>query len=275
MDNTRETPPQFFETGWARVTLSRDFYHNCITKDPFPHSHPMFELHYIDRGSCSVKTKTQTLLCQQGSFLLLPPRCIHRLLPQEEQVQTITLMFQLEDNYLQLGTLSSREVWLFPDSFGGADRLLRIREELTLCCPMYQEKVQGELAALLADIFRVLGESKTAAEEACDNRAEYIQAYLMEHRFDPDCSCENLAKALHLSRRQVQRLCLQYYGTTFRQMLTSMRMEIAAYRLHTTDVPIGELAQQMGYSSAAYFSAAYKRHFGLAPSQERILDNRT
>lgn len=266
--------PLHFETGWASVTLSRDFDHNCITKDPFPHSHPMFELHYIDRGSCSIETKAQTLLCQQGSFLLLSPRCTHRLFPQEEHVQTITLMFQLEDNYLQPSNLSSQDFWSFPDSFGGAKRLLSVREELSLCRPMYRQKVQGELSSLLADIFRVLGEQKAIAQEPADNRADCIQVYLMEHRFDPDCSCEGLAKKLHLSTRQVQRLCLQYYGATFRQMLTSMRMEIAAYRLRTTDVPIGELAQQMGYSSAAYFSAAYKHHFGIAPSQDRVLDNR-
>ena len=270
-----QNPPLHFETGWASVTLSRDFYHNCITKDPFPHSHPIFELHYIDQGCCCVETKTENVLCQQGNFLLLPPRCIHRLLPMEEQVQTITLMFQLEDNYLPLGKLPSQEIWQFPDNFRGKDRLLCIREELTLYRPMYREKIQGELASLLADIFRVLGESKTTSEETGDNRADQIQGYLMEHRFDPDCSCENLANKLHLSTRQVQRLCLQYYGATFRQMLTSMRMEIAAYRLRTTDVPIGELAQQMGYSSAAYFSAAYKHHFGIAPSQDRVLDNRT
>ena len=275
MDNTHNTPPLHFAVGWANVTLSRDFYHNCITVDPFPHSHPMFELHYIDKGSCKLETQTETASCQQGSFLLLPPRCTHRLLPLEEQVQTITLMFQLEGNYLQAGKLPSREVWLFPDSFGGKGRLLCIRKELTLCRPMYQEKIQGELASLLADIFRALGESKTTSADTGDTRADQIQGYLMEHRFDPDCSCENLAANLHLSTRQVQRLCLQYYGATFRQLLTSMRMEIAAYRLHTTDVPIGELALQMGYSSAAYFSAAYKQHFGIAPSQDRTLENQT
>lgn len=275
MDNTHNAPPLYFVTGMASVTLSRDFYHNCITKDPFPHTHPVFELHYIDRGSCSVETKTESELCNQGSFLLLPPRCIHRLLPLEEQVQTITLMFQLEDNYLRFSTLSNKAFWLFPDNFGGKDRLMYIRKELTLCRLMYREKIQGELTSLLADIFRVVGEFKTTPEDTRDNRANQIQAYLTEHRFDPDCSCEHLAEKLFLSTRQVQRLCLQYYGATFRQLLTSMRMEIAAHRLRTTDVPICELAQQLGYSSAAYFSAAYKRHFGITPSLERNLENRT
>ena len=259
-----------FLSGWITVKLPRDFYHNCLTKDPFPHSHPMFELHYLVEGNCTVETKSERLLCGQGSFLLLPPHIMHRLLPEGEAVQTISFVFGMDDT-----TVYPKDVWTIQDGFAGGDRLFRIREELVKQEPLYAEKIRGELTALLADIVRALGETGNIADEINENRAERIQTYLMEHRFDANCSCEELAKDMHLSTRQVQRLCTQYYGATFRQLLTSMRMEIAAYRLRTTDVSIGELAQQIGYSSVASFSVAYKRYFGVAPSKEWTLENRT
>lgn len=259
----------YFTAGQISVTLSRDFYHNCLTKDPFSHSHPMFELHYIAQGSCIIETKAETALCEQGYFLLLPPHCTHRLLPQNQQTQTISLMFNMTENSIILGGFKTMPHWVFADSFAGKERLLRIREELAQCKPMYIEKIQGELIALLADIVRVLGKHREPSVETCENRVERIESYLLEHRFDADCSCEGLARDLHLSMRQIHRLCLQYFGVSFRQLLTSMRMETASYRLQTTNVSVSELAFQLGYSSVASFSAAYRRYFGIAPSQTR------
>jgi len=260
----------YFTAGQISVTLSRDFYHNCLTKDPFSHSHPSFELHYILQGTCCAEVDSVRIPCTQGSFLLLPPHCSHRLLPQEASVQTISISFHSEE-----GVFLATDVCLIPDTFGGEARLLRIREELTMSKPAYTEKVRGELTALLADIIRSAGEIGESAEVAEEHRPERIQGYLMEHRFDPDCSCENLAKQMHLSTRQVQRLCLQYFGATFRELLTSMRMQTAAYRLHTTSISVGDLALQLGYASVSSFSAAYRRHFGKSPSQERSFENQT
>lgn len=260
----------YFTAGQVSVTLSRDFYHNCLTKDPFSHSHPSFELHYILQGNCCAEIDSAMIQCSQGSFLLLPPHCSHRLLPLEASVQTISMTFHSDESIFL-----AADVCLLPDTFDGEARLLRIREELAMGKPAYVEKVRGELTALLADIIRGAGKIGSSAEVAEGNRPERIQGYLIEHRFDPDCSCENLAEQMHLSTRQVQRLCLQYFGATFRELLTSMRMQTAAYRLHTTSVSIGDLALQLGYASVSSFSAAYRRHFGKPPSQERIIENQT
>lgn len=260
----------YFTAGQVSVTLSRDFYHNCLTKDPFFHSHPAFELHYILQGNCSAEIDSATVQCDQGNFLLLPPHCNHRLLPREASVQTISMLFHPQE-----GTFLTADVRVISDTFAGEARLLRIREELAMARPAYTEKVRGELMALLADIIRGAGEMEETLDFAEENRPERIQSYLMEHRFDPDCSCEKLAKQMHLSTRQVQRLCLQAFGATFRTLLSSMRMQTAAYRLHTTDISVGELALQLGYASVSSFSAAYRRHFGKSPSQERVLENQT
>lgn len=91
----------------------------------------------------------------------------------------------------------------------------------------------------------------------------------------PDCSCEALARELGLFIRQVHRVCLQAFGQPFRQLLTGMRMQIAARRLHTTDTPIGTLAEALGYASTASFSAAYKRYFGKPPLADKLTQSDT
>lgn len=258
-----------FGSGRIKVSLPHDFYHNSLTQDPYSHSHPKYELHYILSGNCILHTQEQSLACTQGHFLLIPPRCMHRIVPDDTQVKTLTFLYSVVGDAAAVMPEGSGCV-LIADDFGGAERLMRIRTELTLREAAFAEKIQGELMALLADLARRCGSQNCpVVQEPEENRAEIIESYLAHHKFDPNCSCGELAREMHLSTRQVHRLCLQYFNAPFRELLTDMRMEIASHRLRTTDISIGALATQIGYASIESFSAAYKRHFGKAPSQER------
>lgn len=257
----------------ANLILSRDFFHNCLSKDPYPHSHPKYELHYILAGGTTLITEQGSLSCAQGDFLLVPGRCVHRLEPTDAQTQTLVLLFSLEgEPGAALEPLAIHAPVRIRDTFGGGQRLLLIRQELVGCRWAYRDKIRAELTALLSDLARARGEHGTGADAVQEeNRAEQIEAYLATHGLEPDCSCEALARELGLSTRQVHRVCLQAFGQPFRQLLTQMRMQIAAHRLRTTDARISELAEALGYASTASFSAAYKRHFGKPPRAEKKL----
>lgn len=257
----------------ANLILSQDFFHNCLSKDPYPHSHSKYELHYILAGGIDLIAEGCDLSCAQGDFLLVPSRCVHRLEPTDDQTQTLALLFSLEwEPGATLAPLAVSAPARIRDTFGGGQRLLLIRQELVGCRWAYGDKIRAELTALLSDLARAKGEHGAAADTVQEeNRAEQIEAYLATHGLEPDCSCEALARELGLSTRQVHRVCLQAFGQPFRQLLTGMRMEIAAHRLRTTDTPIGTLAEALGYASTASFSAAYKRHFGKPPRAEKNL----
>ncbi len=197
------------------------------------------------------------------------------------------LIFDLYGTLVDIHTEESMEVWtktaLFFGYYGAhyAPKELKdafeeqIRTRKATAGQSYECFPDIPFHAVMADLFRALGQHANNAVQAEENRVMQIDSYLMEHRFAPDCSCQNLACQMHLSTRQVQRLCQQYYNAGFRQVLTSMRMEVAAHRLLNSDISVSDVAQQVGYASVASFSAAYKRHFGRAPSQERSLENRT
>lgn len=261
-----------FLSGQLQILLPSDFSHNCLTRDPFPHSHPRFEAHYILCGQCTLVTDAQTLPCPSGHILILPPYLTHRIIPEASDTRTLSFLYtpDTESRFPPGCTLFPAAPQLIEDQFSGKQRLLQIQEELLARKPAYSEKIKGELTALLADLTRSMGAAgHTASIPADETRAEAIEAYLVKHRFDPNCSCDALARQLHLSPRQVQRLCMQYFHASFRTLLTTMRMEIAAHRLRTTKTPIHALAEDLGYASAVSFSAAYKRHFGYPPSRDR------
>lgn len=260
-----------FAASRAMVTLSSDFFHNCLTQCPHLHSHPKYELHCVVSGGCLLKTETEEQACPQDWFFLVPPHCMHSVCPTDDGARTLTFTFDLqvqEETDPVAAALRGSRPRLIPDTFGGIQRLACVQRELAARRPVYDEKIRGELTALLADVARALSDGDIREPAlAEENRAERIEDYLMEHCFEPECSCASLAAQMNLSCRQLHRLCLQYFDAPFRLLLQRMRMETAEHRLRTTDVPVAELAVQLGYASASSFSAAYKRYFGHAPTK--------
>lgn len=70
----------------------------------------------------------------------------------------------------------------------------------------------------------------------------------------------DLAEILHLSERQTERLVIKHTGKTFREELTSVRMNVAKELLNSSDMSLKEISEYCGYSSYAGFWKAMKKH---------------
>ncbi|AOY00939.1 GyrI-like domain-containing protein [Jeongeupia sp. USM3] len=80
----------------------------------------------------------------------------------------------------------------------------------------------------------------------------------------------DLADAAHYSPWYLVRRFQNRYNTTPQAFLWKTRLETAASLLHwAPHLPIGEVARQVGFSSAATFSRAFHREFGFTPSAWR------
>lgn len=96
---------------------------------------------------------------------------------------------------------------------------------------------------------------------------QYIRGNL--HR---DVTLEELADLVHLNKNYLVRLFRETYGQTPIKMLIEMRLEHACDLIANTGMPIAEIAAACGYSSASYFIAEYKKHFGTTPLRQRQQD---
>ncbi|MYM61954.1 AraC family transcriptional regulator [Pseudomaricurvus sp. HS19] len=79
---------------------------------------------------------------------------------------------------------------------------------------------------------------------------------------------ENVADALHLSRRTMQRR-LAEEGTSFSKILEEKRMQLAKSYIADDTLAISEVAYLLGFSEQANFARAFKRWYGSSPSEYR------
>ena len=91
----------------------------------------------------------------------------------------------------------------------------------------------------------------------------------MEENIETPMSCAQLAAAVGLSTRQLERLFRTYLSTAPTRYYLRMRLERARTLLRQTSMPIFDVALATGFISASHFSKCFREHFGTPPSAER------
>ena len=97
--------------------------------------------------------------------------------------------------------------------------------------------------------------------------------YIREHYRD-DINISTVAGFLEISEGYLSRVFKKETDYTFTNYLTFYRMQVAMGLLKDCRVKVYEVADQVGYSDTAYFSAQFKKLLGVSPSeyQERCRD---
>ena len=87
----------------------------------------------------------------------------------------------------------------------------------------------------------------------------------------PNPSLEKIANEFSMTPRTLNRR-LQAEGTTFRELISKARFEVARQLLQGTRIRIADIAHALGYANASGFSHAFQRWSGVAPSEWRTKD---
>ena len=83
---------------------------------------------------------------------------------------------------------------------------------------------------------------------------------------NPEFGVEDVAAALGISRVHLNRKLKAENSPSPSDMIKTMRMELASEMLKAGGKTIAEVAEASGFSSASYFSSAFKEYFGVAPA---------
>ena len=120
------------------------------------------------------------------------------------------------------------------------------------------------LHKLNAEVCRREYTQRKPTETPCSKVLHYMKEHL-----DAPINLEALSAMVHLDKSYFVRLFRETYGKTPIQLLIRLRMELACDLIANTDLPIGQIAQRCGYPSPSYFSAEYKKHYGVTPATHR------
>lgn len=104
-----------------------------------------------------------------------------------------------------------------------------------------------------------------------DKRDHYSRAFAfvnhyMRTHYSEQISVDQIAKIIGLNTKYFSQLCKSYFGATFVEHLTQIRMEKAKQLLSTNQYSIKDVAEMTSFTDGNYFSRVFRQTFGVSPS---------
>lgn len=92
---------------------------------------------------------------------------------------------------------------------------------------------------------------------------------LIQDSYYKDISVQDISNTIGLDRTYLYRVFKEINGITIQQYITNLRLKRACHFLVSSSFSFSEIAYYCGYSSEQYFSMAFKKQMGIAPSAYR------
>ena len=133
-----------------------------------------------------------------------------------------------------------------------------------------------ETAKNLDDIVRCLADSlytdiRSKLVVYTDEESDYVRQaknYILKN-YNRGISLESLAEELRLNQSYVSSVFKEGTGINFKQFLTDVRMDNAKRLLRETNMNVSQIACEVGYKSAFYFTNTFVAHEGIKPQEYR------
>ena len=128
---------------------------------------------------------------------------------------------------------------------------------------------QGDTETVIVGV-REIGE--LPSEKKTLSVVHEAKFYLSQHFTDPNLMLQDVAQAVSMSNSRFSTVFAQQSGKTFTEYLTSLRLNRAKELLRTTEMRSAQIAFEVGYNDAHYFSYLFKKSVGMTPSEYRHRD---
>ena len=262
------------ETLGVRVRFSRAHTVPHKKMAYLDHSHSYFELHMIEKGTCTFSAMGKRFDVPAGKVCMFAPGVVHSPKPGAPDVRRLCMEIEYLDTQEQTGLWLRRHAMRHPVWLGeGAAILCAVRElskEQDISDGLSPLTEKSLLTLLVARLVRAVEDEigAEAVQKREDMRMLRIDQF-MNDRFSLSAGEEVLARELNLSRRQLDRVIQKQYGMSFRQKRSQVRLTVARDLLRSTDEPISCIAEELGYSSPSNFAVFFKSMEGMSPGEYR------
>ncbi|MFT5707178.1 MAG: transcriptional regulator GlxA family with amidase domain [Oceanospirillaceae bacterium] len=181
---------------------------------------------------------------------------IENLKQEFPKTQVSNRLFEIDGpRYTCSGGTASMDMMLF---------LIGVRQNMDLAAAISEQFVCERIRGT-DDQQRIPIKSRISA-----NQPKLIEAVtLMEANIEEPLSTDDLAHHVKLSRRHLERLFKKYLHNVPAKYYIELRLTHARKLLRQSDKTILQIGLCCGFSSASYFSTAYKNFYHINPREER------
>ena len=254
------------------------------------HSHQFIEVNYVVKsGESYYIDKHQKLPLENGDVILSPPNFLHTFEANDSNSIIIDMIIRVttfdtaflhllnNNNYLATmftnalyGSSHGYVLWRTGDNLQLKGQVLRMYDEWN-SAEKYSDKM---LEIIVTEFFITLMryyENQVSFSAPYSNNSDERFRILLNYMYShyQNASLPQMSMTCSYSERQIIRLLKKHTGKSFSALLQDIRMKKALSLLKNPEIPISEIANQVGYSNARYFNRIFKQVFTFTPEEFR------
>lgn len=261
----------------------------CNNKDYIDttyHCHDFIEFSYVVSGEVTYRIKDNFFKVKEKTLLAFNPGVYHKeSLNKGESVTELHFGFK----NIKIDGLSDN--FIMNKNFAEPFEFKHFKEDFHKCClEIIQEEktcdvgsdlllkslVMKLISLFLKEVNYVENNNKNSLPNLpfCDksNLVKIILDYF-DSNYMHNISLDDISKNLYISSVYVSKVFKERTGESPINYLINLRLEKARKLLLESDLNVKEIAQLVGYKDAYYFSKLFKKYFGKAPTQFRMIND--
>ena len=218
----------------------REQFFNKIS--PF-HNHHYTEIHLLARGTLTFDIDNEKYELVAGNVLAVPQGIYHICFKTSSENTHICFFIDASIKAPKLLKMPSDLIENFIEDYKKAF------DNGNYC------KIASYVSLLCNDVF----EENVVSVKVSDDHAIVIEEFFST-RYAEEIRLFDLASQLCLSEKQTERLVLKHTGKTFKQKLSSTRVEMAKKLIEGSKMPMQKAAEYVGYKSYSGFWKALREN---------------
>ena len=246
---------------------ANNFYNNNI------HYHNFYELEFVISGSGVYEINHIDYPIKEGMLFLTTPADYHTYsLRSEEHFEFFNVQFRSEhiDSALSSYLYSSTEPISLPlqgeqfhEMYDLLVRLVRVYSEKQ---PMYALMMRNMIENICIDVaYNTTLKQPNRRDDVAVRKA----VIFVKNNYRDRITLRDASEAAGLSEAYFSHIFSTTMGTGFSTYVRNIRLDAAANLLKSTDLSIKEICYKAGFGNRAYFTEAFREHFGTSPREYR------
>lgn len=247
-----------------------------------PHCHQNVELCMMKEGRCDIIINGEVITVREGELLIIFSNMIHSFHMSSDRPASFLQIHFKPDSFSTASPKIMGDILFLKYMADGHNSYLLqpFSPQLLSCVERICAESGGQedpLGSTLARIYvyemifllsREISQSYRQVFSIDNPIAIKAIQYITSHISEP-ISLSDVAAHCRITPRYLSSVFKSAVNLTVNEYINVAKVEIAMCRLTDTDLPVGEIASRLGYSSSQYFSAVFKKYTHATPTEFR------